>query len=86
MNQYGVITETEMGKTLAFIQRSVIERGYPPTRRELSDFLGHTSSSSGFNILAKMQRLGYVEVDPSIPRGVRITEEGLEMVARTVAM
>jgi len=58
------------------IQRSLNERGLPPTRREISVALGWASPSTAQEIIGKLIEEGLIRVEPGIPRGIRITAMG----------
>lgn len=66
---------------LRFIETTIRERGYPPSRREISDHSGWTSASTAQRAMESLRDEGLVEFEPGIPRGIRITRSG--MVALT---
>ena len=47
-------------KVLTVIRRSVDERGYPPSLREIGEAVGLTSPSSVAHQLAALERKGYL--------------------------
>lgn len=57
---------------LAHLNRSVDERGYPPSVREIGEAVGLTSPSSVSHQLKVLQRLGYIRRDPNRPRALEI--------------
>lgn len=59
-------------RILEFIQRTVRERGYPPTVREIGEAVGLTSSSSVHSQLANLERKGLLHRDPTKPRAVTL--------------
>src|ERR687892_620615 len=59
-------------RIVEFIRRTVLERGYPPTVREIGEAVGLTSSSSVHAQLANLQRKGMLRKDPSRPRAIEI--------------
>jgi repressor LexA len=59
-------------RILEFIQRTVRERGYPPTVREIGEAVGLTSSSSVHAQLATLSRRGLLRKDPSKPRAIEV--------------
>lgn len=61
---------------LDFIGRTVRERGYPPTVREIGEAVGLTSSSSVHAQLANLERLGLLKKDPTKPRAVTLAPGG----------
>jgi len=62
-------------RILDFIERTVRERGYPPTVREIGEAVGLTSSSSVHAQLANLERKGLLTKDPSKPRAMTLSDE-----------
>lgn len=62
-------------RILDFIERTVRERGYPPTVREIGDAVGLTSSSSVHAQLANLERMGLLTKDPSKPRAMTLSDD-----------
>lgn len=58
---------------LRFIERTVGERGYPPSVREIGEAVGLASSSTVHSHLHTLQRLGYLRRDPTKPRAIEVT-------------
>ena len=59
-------------RILEFIRRTVQDRGYPPTVREIGEAVGLTSSSSVHAQLANLQRKGLLRKDASRPRAIEV--------------
>jgi repressor LexA len=59
-------------RILEFIRRTVHERGYPPTVREIGEAVGLTSSSSVHAQLANLQRKGLLRKDAAKPRAIEV--------------
>jgi repressor LexA len=59
-------------RILGFIQRTVRERGYPPTVREIGEAVGLTSSSSVHAQLENLNRRGLLRKDPAKPRAIEV--------------
>jgi len=57
---------------LEHIHRSVTERGYPPSMREIGDAVGLTSPSSVKHQLASLERKGFIRRDPNRPRAIEV--------------
>lgn len=57
-------------RIVEFIDRTIRERGYPPTVREIGEAVGLTSSSSVHAQLANLQRRGLLRKDPTKPRAM----------------
>ena len=61
-------------RILDYIKRTVRERGYPPTVREIGEAVGLTSSSSVHAQLANLERRGLLRRDPSKPRAMELRD------------
>lgn len=57
---------------LDVIQRSVSQRGYPPSMREIGDAVGLASLSSVTHQLGQLELSGYLRRDPNRPRAIEI--------------
>ncbi|HLS49693.1 MAG TPA: transcriptional repressor LexA [Actinomycetaceae bacterium] len=57
---------------LATIESSIVERGYPPTMREIGQSVGLTSPSSVKHQLTTLERKGFIRRDPNRPRAMEI--------------
>lgn len=57
---------------LDFIEAETIERGYPPSVREIGQAVGLTSPSTVHNHLATLQRNGFLHRDPTKPRAIEV--------------
>nr|WP_279239327.1 transcriptional repressor LexA [Cryobacterium zhongshanensis] len=57
------------------IQRSVGQRGYPPSMREIGDAVGLSSLSSVTHQLNQLQLSGYLRRDPNRPRALEVLIE-----------
>lgn len=57
---------------LETIQRSISDKGYPPSMREIGDTVGLASLSSVTHQLSQLERLGYLRRDPKRPRAMEV--------------
>ena len=57
---------------LGAVQRSIGERGYPPSMREIGDVVGLASLSSVTHQLGQLEKLGYIRRDPRRPRAMEV--------------
>ena len=57
---------------LEHIHRSITERGYPPSMREIGEAVGLTSPSSVKHQLASLERKGFIRRDPNRPRAIEV--------------
>ena len=62
-------------KVLDFIYEFVEENGYPPTHEEIQLEVGLSSKSHVHFYLKALEREGYIERAPKIPRGIRLTDK-----------
>ena len=65
---------TRQRAILEMIRRTVDERGYPPSVREIGDGVGLTSPSSVAHQLQALERLGFLRRDPNRPRALVVSE------------
>jgi repressor LexA len=68
-------------RILEYIKRTVRERGYPPTVREIGEAVGLTSSSSVHAQLANLERAGLLRRDPTKPRAMELQGPGAPTAA-----
>jgi len=57
---------------LHVIEKSMRDRGYPPSVREIGEAVGLNSPSTVHNHLAALQKLGYLRRDPTKPRAIEV--------------
>lgn len=62
-------------EVLEVIRRSVRERGYPPSIREIGEAVGLTSTSSVAHQLRTLERRGLLKRDPHRPRAVNVRDD-----------
>jgi repressor LexA len=60
---------------LSFIERTVGERGYPPSVREIGLAVGLASPSTVHSHLHTLQKLGFLRRDPTKPRAIEVTAD-----------
>lgn len=70
----GKITARQLS-ILEFIKKEILERGYPPSVREICDAVNLKSTSSAHAHLATLERNGYIKRDPSKPRTIEILDD-----------
>ena len=66
---------------LAFIDKAMRERGYPPSVREIGEAVGLSSSATVHSHLAALQKLGYLRRDPTKPRAIEVRFDSSSGVA-----
>lgn len=62
---------------LKYIYEEVSDRGYPPTVREICNATGLASTSTVHGHLSRLEKQGFILRDPSKPRAIEVTENGL---------
>ncbi|GBG95076.1 LexA repressor [Ligilactobacillus salitolerans] len=62
---------------LRFIYECVHEKGYPPTVREICEAVSLSSTSTVHGHIARLERRGYLRKDPTKPRALEITKDGM---------
>ena len=57
---------------LHVIEKSMQERGYPPSVREIGEEVGLNSPSTVHNHLSTLQKMGFLRRDPTKPRAIEV--------------
>ncbi|MDH7578983.1 MAG: transcriptional repressor LexA [Bacillota bacterium] len=65
---------------LNFIKRTIDERGYPPSVREIGEAVGLKSSSTVHTHLINLQKKGYIKRVPTKPRAIELTGNNTSIV------
>ena len=60
---------------LKFIKAFLMDKGYPPSARDIGQAVGLKSSSTVHGYLAKLEEYGFIKRDPTKPRAIDILEE-----------
>ena len=79
---YGKITNKQR-EVLEYLKQHVLQKGYPPSVREICDAVGLKSTSSAHAHLESLERNGYIRKDPTKPRAIEIVDDGFNLV-RTI--
>lgn len=69
---------------LDFIKKELKEKGYPPTVREIRDAINIKSTSTVHVYLQRLDKLGYIKRNPTIPRGIEILKQDEEIQTSTM--
>src|SRR5258706_14531955 len=67
--------QTRQAKTLDFIRRSIEERGYPPTLREIGESMGIKSTNGVNDHLRALERKGYLRREDMKSRALKLVED-----------
>jgi repressor LexA len=62
-------------QTLEFIRRSIEQRGYPPTLREIGQYMGIRSTNGVNDHLRALERKGYLRREDMKSRALRLVED-----------
>jgi repressor LexA len=62
-------------QTLSFIRRSIEERGYPPTLREIGEHMGIKSTNGVNDHLRALERKGYLRREDMKSRALKLVED-----------
>ena len=58
---------------LDFVNSQVLEKGYPPSVREICSAVGFKSTSTVHSHLEKLEKNGLIHKDPTKPRALKVT-------------
>ncbi|MBE5843661.1 MAG: transcriptional repressor LexA [Butyrivibrio sp.] len=75
----GKISEKQK-EILEFMKETILEKGYPPTVREICEKVNLKSTSSVHSHLETLEKNGYIRRDPTKPRAIEICDENFNMV------
>nr|WP_245341955.1 transcriptional repressor LexA [Enterococcus rivorum] len=73
-------TETRQIEVLKYIYDQVELKGYPPTVREIGKAVDLSSTSTVHGHLARLEKKGLILRDPTKPRAIELTAEGLDKI------
>jgi repressor LexA len=69
-----VLSERQQ-QVLDYIRKTVADRGYPPSVREIGEAVGLSSPSTVHSHLSSLVKAGAIRRDPTKPRAIMIVEE-----------
>lgn len=78
---YGRIS-TKQKEILEFIKSQIINKGYPPSVREICEAVRLKSTSSVHSHLETLEKNGYIRRDPSKPRAIEIIDDEFNLTRR----
>lgn len=64
---------TRQQQVYDFIVQMVVEKGFPPTRTEIQEFLGVKSPNSAELYVKILAKKGFIRITPGISRGMTLT-------------
>lgn len=65
-----------------FIKKTILDRGYPPSVREICEAIGLRSTSTVHGHLERLERKGLIRRDPTKPRAIEILDESFMNIKR----
>ena len=83
MSSYGKITDKQR-EILEYIKSEILNRGYPPTVRDICEAVHLKSTSSVHSHLESLEKNGYIRRDPTKPRAIEIVDDNFNLTRREV--
>lgn len=65
----------KQSEILDFIRKEIIDKGYPPSVREICSGVGLRSTSTVHGHLERLEKKGFIRRDPTKPRAIEIVDE-----------
>ena len=80
---YGKITDKQ-SQILEYIKSEILNKGYPPSVRDICQAVNLKSTSSVHSHLETLEKNGYIRRDPTKPRTIEIIDDNFNLVRREV--
>lgn len=80
----GTITAKQQ-EILDYMKKVILDRGYPPSVREICEAVNLRSTSSVFSHLERLEKNGYIRRDPTKPRAIEICDDSFQTVRTETA-
>lgn len=77
----GKISEKQE-EILEYIKSQIIERGFPPSVRDICTAVHLKSTSSVHSHLETLEKNGYIKRDPTKPRAIEILDDSFNMIRK----
>ena len=71
-------------RILEYIKKTILEKGYPPTVREIAEEVGLSSPSSVHGQLEALENKGYIRRDPTKPRSIEVIDDCFSLTEREI--
>lgn len=78
---YGKITGKQ-SEILEYIKKEILNKGYPPTVRDICEAVNLKSTSSVHSHLETLEKNGYIRRDPTKPRAIEIVDDNFNLSRR----
>lgn len=69
---------------LEYIKKTILEKGYPPTVREIAEEVGLSSPSSVHGQMEALENKGYIKRDPTKPRSIEVIDDCFSLTKREI--
>ncbi len=80
----GPITQKQQ-EILDYMKKVILDRGYPPSVREICEAVNLRSTSSVFSHLERLEKNGWIKRDPTKPRAIEICDDSFQTVRTETA-
>ena len=80
---YGKISAKQR-EILEYIKHEILNRGYPPSVRDICEAVHLKSTSSVHAHLSSLEKNGYIRRDPTKPRAIEIVDDSFNLARREV--
>ena len=80
---YGKISAKQQ-EILEYMKQEILNKGYPPTVRDICEAVNLKSTSSVHAHLESLEKNGYIHRDPTKPRAIEIIDENFNLTRREV--
>ena len=80
---YGRITQTQ-SEILEYIKSQILNKGYPPSVRDICQAVNLKSTSSVHAHLESLEKNGYIRRDPTKSRTIEIIDDNFNLTRREV--
>ena len=78
---YGKISKKQ-SEILEYMKNEILNRGFPPSVREICEAGNLKSTSSVHSHLETLEKNGYIRRDPTKPRAIEIVDDNFNLVRR----
>ena len=80
---YGKISDKQK-EILEYMKHEILNKGYPPTVRDICEAVHLKSTSSVHAHLETLEKNGYIKRDPTKPRAIEIIDDNFNLTRREV--
>ena len=78
---YGRISDKQR-EILEYMKKEILNKGYPPTVRDICEAVHLKSTSSVHSHLETLEKNGYIRRDPTKPRAIEIIDDNFNLTRR----